>query len=579
MNHAERLYNTWLSSPYIDQHTKADLLAIRNSPQEIEKRFSGYLAFGTGGVRGLLGAGTNRMNRYTVRRLTQGLANFLIDLGEDAKKKGVAIAYDTRNQSPELALETACTLVANDIPAYIFESPRPTPVLSFAVRELQVQAGVVITASHNPANYNGYKVYWQDGGQIVPCLAKQIEEKVNNIHDFSELFFMELTTAEKTGKLYWIGTSIDEKYFDCLLGVRLNEQVGKRSGKTLPIVYSPLHGTGSTMVPRILHHIGFTQVTVVSEQDRPDPAFSTVEAPNPEVESAYDLAIKCAQKIGAELILATDPDCDRVGVVVRDRSGKYMLLSGNQIGVLLLHYILSVRLTNNDWPDNPTIVKTIVTSEMGSVIAERYGVKTINTLTGFKYIGEQVGVLEQTGAGTFLFGYEESNGYLYGTFVRDKDGVQASILICEMAAYHKEREMTLTDVLQKLYQEYGYYAETLESRTITRTEKISQMMEEWRVDPPAAVGPYKVTQIIDYLQLRRRDLRDGRSCTLSLPAENTLFFRLDDGAWFCIRPSGTEPKLKVYFSAKGDNEKMAQGKLDTIVNEVMKKIDQALFPD
>lgn len=394
--------------------------------------------------------------------------------------------------------------------------------------------------------------------------------------DLEDLSFVESTSRKKNDKLFWIGASVDQKYIHRVLALRPHVPVDESIRKELSIVYSPLHGTGSAIVPELLCQAGFARVAVVSEQEQADPAFSTVEVPNPELSSSYDLAIQRALQLGAELILVTDPDSDRVGAAYRNRSGEYTILTGNQIGVLLLHYILTVRRKMGDWPNYPVMVKTIVTSEMGRVIAEQFGVKTINTLTGFKYIGEQIRLLEQTGTGTFLCGYEESNGFLYGTLVRDKDGVQATLFICEMVAYYKQRGMNLSDVLEQLYQTYGYYAETLETRTISKTETITWMLKQWREDPPVEVGSYSVVEVSDYLERRRRNLLDGSNDRLSLPSENTLFYRLEDGSWFCIRPSGTEPKVKVYFSVKGDNQSVVQRKRQTIVNEVMNRIDSEL---
>lgn len=573
---ATDLYRQWLSSPYIDDDTKVELQAIADHPKEIEDRFYKHLEFGTGGLRGVLGAGTNRINRYTVRRATQGLANYISRFGEQAKRKGVVIAYDSRHQSAELALETACTLAANGIQAYVFDALRPTPELSFAVREIKAQAGVVITASHNPPEYNGYKVYWEDGGQIVPSIANEIIAEIHTIQDFADIRVVSREEAKSMGKLAFIGSTIDEAYLARLENVCLNRDVVEEMADRFSIVYTPLHGAGNKLVQEILKRIGFTNVYVVPEQEHPDPEFSTVKSPNPEEQKALELARILAKEKNADILIGTDPDCDRVGAGVRNQDGEYELLTGNQTGALLLHYVLSQRSKKGLIPAGATVVKTIVTSELGRAIANRYHVDTIDTLTGFKYIGEQIRLFEQAGDRTFLFGYEESYGYLADSSVRDKDAVMASMLICEMAAYYKKQGKTLIDVLNELYEEYGYYLEALESRTLKGKdglERIQSIMSDWRSASPDQVGNVQIVEVRDYAKQVAVDLRSGEETAIALPKENVLQYRFECGSWFCLRPSGTEPKLKVYFSVKGSSRALAEKRLEEIKSHVMNRID------
>jgi len=572
---ATDIYQQWLDSPYVDEATKAELRALEGDGAEIEERFYKQLEFGTGGLRGVIGAGTNRINTYTVRRATQGLADYIATFGERAKQKGVVIAHDSRHLSPELALETACTLAANGIRAYVFDGLRPTPELSFAVRELGAQAGVVLTASHNPPEYNGYKVYGEDGGQIVPEVAEQIIDRITALQDFAQVRTTSREEAEGAGLLQWIGEEIDNAYINQLKELCLNQDVIAKVDEGFKIVFTPLHGAGNLSVQRVLKEIGFTQVHVVPEQEQPDPNFSTVKSPNPEERAAFDLAMKLAERVDADLIVGTDPDCDRVGVVVRDEKGGFAVLTGNQTGALLLHYLLSEQERRGTLPAGGTMIKTIVTSELGRVIASRYGVDTIDTLTGFKYIGEQIRQFEETGERQFLFGYEESYGYLAGTFVREKDAVMATMLICEMAAWYKDQGKTLYDALQDVYKQYGYYREELVSLTLKGIDGLAQIqhiMKTWREHPPVEINGLQVQVREDYLAGRAYHQEQGET-ELTLRRENVLRYTLSDGSWFCLRPSGTEPKIKVYFSVNGSEREEVDNKTKQIVDSVMAKVN------
>jgi phosphoglucomutase len=567
-----RIYQEWLSSPWVDKEMKEELRAISDQPEEIEDRFYQQLAFGTGGVRGVLGAGTNRMNRYTIRRVTQGLANYMATIGEAAKERGVVIAYDARHQSQEFAFEAALTLKMNKIKVYLFTSFCSTPLLSFAVRELKTAAGIVITASHNPPAYNGYKVYGEDGAQILPTLAHQMMKEMNQVATILPLSVTPFRAQEHVAGITWIGKELDDKYISRL------QEVCRRPESTSPlkIMYTPLHGIGNELVRRTLRQFGFTQVDTVPAQAQPDPQFSTVSSPNPEERAAFTMAIRLGASQKADLIIATDPDVDRVGVVVRDRAGEYTFLTGNQMGVLLLHYLLSEHAKQGSLPADAVVVKTIVTGQMGKAIAAKYGVKMIETHTGFKYIGEQIRLLEEAGEETFLFGYEESCGYLAGTFVRDKDGIMATLLICEMAAYYQTFHLTLCDVLEQLYQTYGYFSEALESRTCKGKEgieRIRTIMKGWRTSRCQQIGSHAVLQVCDFEKQESYHLLSGMRSPLHLPKANVLRFTLDDGSWFCLRPSGTEPKIKVYFSVQGKTQSDAGQRLQQLIQEVMGRID------
>ncbi|MGZ4106426.1 MAG: phospho-sugar mutase, partial [Tumebacillaceae bacterium] len=519
--------------------------------------------------------GTNRINAYTVRRVTQGLANAIAELGEEAMRRGVVIAYDSRHLSPELAFATAATLVANGIDAYLFTSLRPTPELSFAVRELGTIAGIVLTASHNPPEYNGYKVYWEDGAQITPERAKQLSEHILAVQDFAEIKSLPQDEVERSERLHRIDRDVDDAYMARLKELVLNPEVIRTVSDDLQIVYTPLHGAGNESVQRILREVGFTRVFVVPEQEQPDPNFTTVKSPNPEEREAFTYALRHAEQIGADLIIGTDPDCDRVGVVVRGASGEFEVLTGNQTGALLVHYLISERAKRGQIPAGATIIKTIVTSDFGRVIAARYGVDTLETLTGFKYIGEKMREFETTGEHAFLFGYEESYGYLGGTFVRDKDAVMTTMQICEMAAFYKAQGLTLYEALQALYREFGYYKEHLDSITLKGIDgwaKIGAIMEQWRTSGVETVGGQAVAEVRDYRASTVTDRSSGAVRPTGLPQENALYFRLADGSWFARRPSGTEPKLKLYVAVRGETEVEADNTLQQVVDDVLKSI-------
>ncbi|RKN78858.1 phospho-sugar mutase [Paenibacillus ginsengarvi] len=565
LDHAMKQYEIWMNDSFIDEHTKQELESLRGSDKELEDRFYRDLEFGTGGLRGVIGAGTNRMNRYTVAKATQGLAQFII--GQAQRKPGsVVIAYDSRNQSPEFALEAALVLAGNGVKAYVFESLRTTPELSFAVRHLNASGGIVITASHNPPEYNGYKVYGRDGGQLVPHDAGQVLAQIEAITSFAAVKRMERSEAEAKGLLEWIGETVDEAFVQAVSSVSLHPDVIKSTSDDFRILYTPLHGAGNLSVRAVLERIGFRHVFVVPEQEKPDANFSTVKSPNPEEREAFTMALAMAPQTNPDIIIGTDPDCDRMGAVVRNDQGEFVVLNGNQSGAIMAYYVLSSLKERGELPDNGVLVKTIVTSEMGAVIAESYGVRVINTLTGFKYIGEKMTEFDRTGQYRFLFGYEESYGYLAGTYCRDKDAVLASMLICEAAAYFKSKGKTLYDVLQELYTKYGYFREALESRTMKGKDgldKIKAIMEDWRSHPLAEVAGVPVVRVQDYSKGI-----DG------LPAENVLKYTLADHSWFCLRPSGTEPKIKMYFAVQASSGEDAAGRLDRLRVSVMSRVDQ-----
>lgn len=563
---SRKIQKLWLTSDYVDIDTKQELLEVLADEQEIEDRFSSNLRFGTGGLRGKLGAGTNRMNKYTVRRATQALANYILQHGAAAAEKGVAIAYDTRHGSRKLAQETAAVLNGNGIRAFLFDAPRPTPELSYAVRCFGAQAGVVITASHNPPEYNGYKVYWEDGAQIVPTLAECIISEVNAVPDFSGIQYMEAKAASVNGLLQSSGAEMDRLFMEAVKQQMLNPGMVKDCGSSLRIIYSPLHGTGVSILQPLFYEVGFANLRLVDEQCKPDPDFPTVRVPNPEEKAAFELAIKLAEQEGADLIMATDPDADRVGVVVKNLLGEYQVLSGNQTGVLLLNYILKTRQEQKQLPVNGTVVKTVVTSNLGKAIAQHYGVSMVETLTGFKYIGEKIREFE-TSNQEFLFGYEESFGYLAGTHVRDKDAIVASLLIAEMALYYRLRGQSLYEVLEGLYQSFGYYYEDLFSWNLEGQDgqaRAGDIMRRLRVNAPTALGGIGVREIRDYLFRTNTDP--------DLPEENSLQVQLEDGSWVCVRPSGTEPIMKFYMSAVADNHAEAQRKLAAIRSDVKRMV-------
>ncbi|MEI3175203.1 MULTISPECIES: phospho-sugar mutase [unclassified Candidatus Paralachnospira] len=574
-----KAYEDWLSSPYIDEKTKEELRSIANDENEIKERFYTELSFGTAGLRGIIGAGINRMNMYTVRKATQGLANYILKAG--GKDKGVAIAFDSRRMSPEFADDAALCLAANGIRAYVFESLRPTPELSYAVRKLGCIAGINITASHNPPEYNGYKVYWEDGAQITPPHDTGIMAEVKAVTDFASMKTMDKAEAVKAGLYEQIGAAIDDAYI-----AELKKQVKhwdsiEAEGKNLKIVYTPLHGTGNIPARRVLKELGFTNVYVVPEQELPDGNFPTVSYPNPEAAEAFALALKLAKEKDADLVLATDPDADRLGVYVKDsKSGEYICLTGNMSGCLLADYeIGQKKALDGGLPADGALIKTIVTSNLADAIAKYYGVKLIEVLTGFKYIGQQILNFEQSGKGTYLFGFEESYGCLIGTHARDKDAIVATMALCEAAAYYKTKNMTLWDAMIEMYERYGYYKDGVKAITLGGIEglaKIKEIMETLRNNTPAEVAGYQVLSARDYQKDTVRDLATGAVTTTGLPTSNVLYYDLSDGAWLCVRPSGTEPKVKFYYGVKGTSLADADEKSEKFGKEVLEMINKML---
>ncbi len=549
----KKLYEEWLTSPCFDDATKAELKAIAEDENEIKERFYTELEFGTAGLRGVIGAGLNRMNIYTVRKATQGLANYIAQVG--GKEKGVAIAFDSRRMSPEFAKEAALCLAANGVKAYLFDSLRPTPELSYAVRKLGCIAGINITASHNPPEYNGYKVYWEDGAQITPPHDKGIMEEVKAITDFSTLKTMEEEDAAKAGLFEVIGAAIDDAYIAELKKQVKNQAAIDAMQKDIKIVYTPLHGTGNIPARRVLKELGFENVYVVPEQELPDGEFPTVSYPNPEAAEAFELALKLAKEKDADLVLATDPDADRLGVYVKDtKSGEYITLTGNMSGCLLAEYTISQIKEQQGLPEDGALIKTIVTTNLADAIAKYYNVKLIEVLTGFKYIGQQILGFEQSGKGAYLFGFEESYGCLIGTHARDKDAIVATMALCEAAAYYKQKGMTLWDAMIQMYERYGYYKDDVKSITLKGIEglvKIQQIMDTLRNNTPSEIGPYKVLSARDYKLDTKKDMVTGEVTTTGLPSSNVLYYDLTDDAWLCVRPSGTEPKIKLYYGVKG----------------------------
>ena len=559
-------YEQWCTDPIFDKETKAELQAIAGDEKEIEDRFYKDLSFGTGGLRGVIGAGTNRMNVYTVTKATQGLANYIKKQG--GEEKGVAIAFDSRHMSTEFSEKAALCLNANGIKTYRFETLRPTPELSFALRELGCIAGIVVTASHNPPEYNGYKVYWEDGAQITAPKDKEIIAEVNAVTDFASIQMMDRAEAEKKGLFHVIGQEIDDRYMEELKKLVLSPEAIKRMADSLKIVYTPLHGTGNLPVRRVLKELGFTQVQVVPEQELPDGAFPTVSYPNPEDPNAFKLALDLAEKTDADLVLATDPDADRLGVYAKDsKTGSYMPFTGNMSGLLIAEYELSVRKELGRLPKDGALVTTIVSSNMAEAIGKAYDVDVIEVLTGFKYIGEQIKFFEQNHEHTFLFGYEESYGCLVGTHARDKDAVVAVMALCEAAAYYKEKGLTLWDQMLKIYEKYGYYKETLVSITmkgVDGAEKIQKILSDMRANPPKEIGTHKVLAVRDYDADTRLDMETGKVTETGLPKSNVLYYELDRDAWCCVCPSGTEPKVKFYMGVKEDSIAHAEAALESL---------------
>ena len=567
-----KVYEQWCTDPYFDDETKKELLAIKDDKAEIEDRFYRQLEFGTGGLRGVIGAGTNRMNIYTVRQATQGLANYIIS--QNGQSKGVAIAYDSRIMSKEFADEAALCLNANGIKAYVFPSLRPTPELSFSVRELHCISGIVITASHNPREYNGYKVYWEDGAQITPPHDKNILAEVAKVTEFSAVKTMDKDEAVKAGLYNVIGEDIDDKYMEQLKKQSIHPDIIKKMAKDIKIVYTPLHGTGNLPVRRVLKELGFEKVIVVPEQEKPDGNFPTVSYPNPESPAAWELALALAKKEDADIVLATDPDADRLGVYCKDtKTGEYVSFTGNMSGMLIAEYILRERKATGTMPENPALVETIVTTDMAKVIAADYGVKLIEVLTGFKYIGEQIRLFEKNHTYNYVFGLEESYGCLAGTYARDKDACVAVMMLCEVASYYKSQGKTLWDAMIDLYEKYGYFKEGLETLTlkgIDGAEQIQNIMTDMRNNPPKELGGYKVVAVRDYKEDTRKDLATGEVTKTGLPTSNVLYYELTDNAWCCVRPSGTEPKIKFYFGVKGTSLADAEKKLEAVREDMLK---------
>ena len=563
-------YAFWLEDSYFDQETKDELLAIKDNETEIEDRFYKELEFGTGGLRGVIGAGTNRMNIYTVRKATQGLANYIKKQG--GQEKGVAIAYDSRRMSPEFADVAALCLAANGIKAYVFDALRPTPELSFALRTLKCISGIVITASHNPPEYNGYKCYWEDGAQVTAPRDKEIITEVQNVTDYHEVLTMEKDAAVAAGLYQVIGKEIDDAYMVELKKQIIHPEIIKEVADDIKIVYSPFNGTGNVPVRRVLSELGFKNVYVVPEQEMPDPNFTTLDYPNPEDPKAFTLALKLAKEKNADIILATDPDADRLGIYALDtKTGEYVPFTGNMSGMLIAEYILRERTATGTMPENPALVSTIVTTNMAKAIADDYNVKFIEVLTGFKYIGEQIKFFEQSGSNNYVFGLEESYGCLAGTHARDKDAVVAVMCLCEMASWCKKNGLTVWDQMINLYNKYGYYKETQYAITMKGIEganQIAAIMDNLRNNPPKNFGDLKVKEFRDYKSGETLDIATGTKGSTGLPSSNVLYFELENDSWCCARPSGTEPKIKFYMGVKGNSLEDSKAKVDKLTEDL-----------
>jgi len=561
-------YEKWLESDVVDNQTKAELLKIKEDEAEIKESFYTHLEFGTGGLRGVLGNGTNRMNKYVVRRATQGIAEYIKSNGDS--NRGVAIAYDCRYQSAEFALETALVFCANNIKAYLFDELRPTPELSFAVRHLNAIAGIVITASHNPAKYNGYKAYWEDGGQIPPTVSDKVLEAIDKI----DMFEAKTTSKEEAlqkGLLQMIGAEVDEAYINAVYKQAINKDVVARVADSFKLIYTPIHGSGNKSVRAILKKSGFKNVLIVKEQEQPDSAFSTVKSPNPEDKACFDIAIKMAKENNVDLIIGTDPDADRMGIVVKNKQGEYVTMTGNQVGAMLTDYILTAKKQSGTLPKNGAVISTIVSTKMAEVLTKSYGMKYIETLTGFKFIGEKIYEFETNKNYEFLFGFEESYGYLAGTHARDKDAVVASMLVAEMAAYYSEKGMTLYDAMQELYAKFGGFAEETASITMEGSEgiaKIKQIMERLREEKPTKMGSFNVLSIRDYKAGIEYDLSNKTDKKLELPKSDVLYFDMSEGVSVVVRPSGTEPKIKLYYLISSKDEGTAKQLLEKAKKEV-----------
>ena len=574
----KEVYEQWIANPYFDEATKEELKSIAEDENEIKERFYMDLEFGTAGLRGIIGAGTNRMNIYVVRRATQGLANYIAKV--DKKSQGVAIAYDSRHMSPEFAPEAALCLAANGIKAYIFETLRPTPELSFAVRHLGCVAGINVTASHNPPEYNGYKVYWEDGAQITPPHDSGIMGEVKAISDWNTVKTMDKAEAEKAGLFEVIGKEVDDAYMAELKKQVIHMDAIQAEGKNLKIVYTPLHGTGNIPARRILKELGFENVYVVKEQELPDGDFPTVSYPNPEAAEAFELGLKLAKEVDADLVLATDPDADRLGVRVKDKNGEYHDLTGNMSGCLLANYEISQRkAVNGSLPEDGALIKTIVTTNLADAIAKGYGVKLIEVLTGFKFIGQQILGFEKSGKGSYLFGFEESYGCLIGTYARDKDAIVATMALCEAAAYYKTQGKTLWDAMIEMYEQFGYYKDDIKAVTMKGIEglqKIQDIMNSLRQNPPAEFAGHKVVAVRDYKADTIKNLETGEVTPTGLPNSNVLYYELTNDAWVCVRPSGTEPKVKFYYGVKGTSLADADEKSAVMGKAVLDMVDSMM---
>ena len=574
----KEVYEQWIANPYFDEATKEELKSIAEDENEIKERFYMDLEFGTAGLRGIIGAGTNRMNIYVVRRATQGLANYIAKV--DKKSQGVAIAYDSRHMSPEFAQEAALCLAANGIKAYIFETLRPTPELSFAVRHLGCVAGINVTASHNPPEYNGYKVYWEDGAQITPPHDSGIMGEVKAISDWNTVKTMDKAEAEKAGLFEVIGKEVDDAYMAELKKQVIHMDAIQAEGKNLKIVYTPLHGTGNIPARRILKELGFENVYVVKEQELPDGDFPTVSYPNPEAAEAFELGLKLAKEVDADLVLATDPDADRLGVRVKDKNGEYHDLTGNMSGCLLANYEISQRkAVNGSLPEDGALIKTIVTTNLADAIAKGYGVKLIEVLTGFKFIGQQILGFEKSGKGSYLFGFEESYGCLIGTYARDKDAIVATMALCEAAAYYKTQGKTLWDAMIEMYEQFGYYKDDIKAVTMKGIEglqKIQDIMNSLRQNPPAEFAGHKVVAVRDYKADTIKNLETGEVTPTGLPNSNVLYYELTNDAWICVRPSGTEPKVKFYYGVKGTSLADADEKSAVMGKAVLDMVDSMM---
>lgn len=568
----KQVYDQWKSYKELDRNLAQNLKEIEKNPEELKDAFYAPLEFGTAGMRGILGAGINRMNIYTVRQATEGLATFIDSQGEQARRRGVAIAYDSRHQSPEFAMEAAKTLAYHNITSYVFESLRPTPELSFAVRDLHCFAGIMITASHNPAKYNGYKVYGEDGGQMPPQDADALTSYVRQVENPLIVSVLSEEEVEKSGLINIIGADVDHRYLEQIKSVTVDEELIKRSGKDLKLIYTPLHGTGKMLGEKALRQAGFEQFSIVPEQAVADPDFSTVASPNPEEHSAFEYAIRLGEKENADLLVATDPDADRLGAAVRLPDGNYQVLTGNQLGAILVEYLLQAHQVRGTLPDNAVVLKSIVSSELPTKIAESFNVKMINVLTGFKFIAEKIEQYEEDKTHTFMFGFEESYGYLVKSFVRDKDAIQALLLLAEVATYYKEKNQTLYDALQAIFKKYGFYKEKTISLTMSGLEgadKIKQLMNSLRENAPTQFGNESVLFIEDY-QKQQKINRSGEQTSTGLPQSNVLKYTLADGSWIAVRPSGTEPKIKFYLAATADSHEAVVQKVQEFEKSIQK---------